>query len=180
MVEYLILPLTKSPHPSGRIGQTETQDWYRGLLKAKSFSKKYQAKILVISNVHIATERHEVEIYVDALKALGIKEPDMVVIKEAQETIGQLEIAAGIAEKERKTLLIISTFLHFLRVWWLCRVYKNIKIRHSIAFGMPRPQEAITDILLTFLFPFFDVVGRRQWFVEKVIKQREKGKHGIL
>ncbi len=174
MKEYLILPLTKSPHQTGRIGPREKQDWHRGLVKAKDLQEKTGGKILVISNVHIAGERHEADLYDMALRELDVSDENIMIVRKAQETIEQIEIAQRISDDLEKDLIIISTFLHYLRVRWLCL---GQKFDHCIAFGIPRPKEAVTDIILIFIFPFLDLVGLRNWFLEKITKRRVSGKH---
>lgn len=174
MQESIILPLTKSPHQSGRMGPVEVQDWYRGLVRAKELLHELKpAKILVLANVHITGEKGETDLYLDALHTLCVPDEDILVVREGQETIEQIEIALALAKREGARLLIISTFLHYLRVRWLCR---GEPVEHYIAWGMPRPREILTDTLLTALFPLIDIMGGREWFLEKVKARRLSGR----
>ncbi|MGC9602345.1 MAG: ElyC/SanA/YdcF family protein [Minisyncoccia bacterium] len=173
----LIIPLTKSPHFTGRYGPVEWQDWYRGLVKAKTLLELYKAqgvpaKILVLSAVQVTSEKSEVEIYTWALKKLGVDDGDIMVINKTQETIEQTEMVAMFIKKGIQ-VVIISTWLHYLRVRWLCR---GLKAKHYIVWGIPRPREAITDIMLTVLFPPIDLCGGREWFLKKTRERRLAGK----
>jgi hypothetical protein len=154
------------------------QDWYQSLKLAKRLfdqESKLVSKVvvLIISNVHVAYEKHEADIYDHALIELGIPRQNLLVIKHAQETIEQVEVAkAFISNSDR--LLAISTFLHYPRVRYLCR---GLNARHFAAFGIPRPKEMVTDIILDLLMPVIDWLGLREQFLTKVIKRRESGVH---
>lgn len=168
----LIVPITKSPHIKGRIGPVELQDWYQGINKAVLlFSRLPNSKILVISNVHISGEEHEADIYQRVLNEKSVEDKDLIIRKECFETIAQIDAIKKIAEEQNYKLVFVSTFLHFPRVWWLAR---GMNVAHYIAFGIPRPREALTDIVLTFLFPIIDIFGGRIWFQEKVIARRKE------
>lgn len=173
MDNYLIVPITKSPHSKGRIGPVKMQDWYRGLAKAVLLQRKFVgSKILILSNVHIRGEEHEADIYTRALYDFGVKEENLLVIKDCYETIGQIDVIKQVAKEANYKLIFVSTWLHFGRVWWLTR---GMKIKHYIAFGIPRPRESLTDIILTFMFPIIDILGKKEWFRKKVIIHREQG-----
>lgn len=172
---HFIVPLTKSPHPTGRIGPTRYQDWFRSLILAKTVLNRLKsAQILIISNVHVAQEQSEAELYSDALTSLGVVDKNIRIMKEAQETIGQIDIAHRLAKNENAKLIIISTLFHYPRVRWLSR---NIEARHLIAVGIPRPREAVTDLVLSLLFPLLELTGKKKWFMEAVTARRIKGKH---
>ena len=173
MEKYFIVPITKSPHKRGRLGPVELQDWYQGVKKAVSLLKQIpDSKILIVSDVHIDGEEHEADIYVRALRGLGVGGEDMVVVKDCYETIGQVDMIKKIAKEQSYKLIFISTFLHFPRVWLLAR---GMNVKHYLALGLPRPREAITDIILSFLFPIIDVLGGRVWFQKKVLHRRKEG-----
>jgi len=176
-----IVPVTKSPHQTGRIGPRRFQDWYRGAVKAREYLGKYHpARILVLSDVHVNGEKHEADLYHKALTDAGVEEHGIEVIKEEQETIGQIDRLYKIAEEENAKLVIISTFLHYLRVAWLVwrkRTYRSglVEVTHRAAFGIPRPREVITDVILWFVFPVIDLLGGRLWFQRKVSGRRVSG-----
>lgn len=171
----LILPLTKGPQD--RVGPRTRQDWYCGLIKAHELLQADpSAKILVISNVHVAGRPHEATVYAEALQEFGVSNGDVVVIRQAQETIEQLHLAAGIAQKLKKELVIISTWLHYPRVRWICW-WDGIAATHHAAFGIPRPGEAIRDVALWVIFPLVDLFGKRELFLKKVEERRLKGVH---
>jgi hypothetical protein len=175
-MKYIIWPVAKNP-ATGRIGPKKFQDWYRGCVKAVKIEKKLLAngdsvKIAVVSAVHIKDKPAEADFIFSALEELGAK--NIHIDLKSYETIGELEAVQEIAIKENAELIIISTFGHYLRVRWLAR---KISAKHFVAFGIPRPKELITDIILTFLFPIIDLLGKRDWFRKKVESRRENGKH---
>lgn len=170
----MILPITKSPHSKGRLGPIKWQDWYRGLIKTQKLaSANPQAKILVLSAVHIEGEKTEALIYQLALEQMSFPAKQLIVIEKGYETIEQVEVAKQYANQNKAELLVISTFLHYPRVRWLFRGYRA---RHFIVFGLPRPREILTDIVLNLIFPIIDLIGLRQWFKNQVITRRKKGK----
>lgn len=174
---HIIVPLTKSSYFGGRYGPVEKQDWYRVLAKASALLKSYRpARILLISAAHIAGEESEIEASLRVLAKLGVSRSDIFVIRRAQETIERVEIAAKFAKLENVKMIIVSTFLHYLRVRYLCR---GLGAEHYAAFGIPRPQDLFWNIALTFAFPIIDTWpwgNGRQWFREKVKARRESGK----
>lgn len=175
-MEHLILPLTKSSWRSGRIGPVEMQDWYIALKKAKELLVvcSCNSKILVLSDFQAAGCEHEVDCSLWALHQLGVSDEDILVVREARETIEQLAIAQHIARERGAKLVIISTGLHYPRVRWLAR---GVGGEHYFVVGIPRPRELLTDFVLMFLFPVLDCVGARDWFLSKVKKRRLSGKH---
>ncbi|OGZ43903.1 MAG: hypothetical protein A3J55_00525 [Candidatus Ryanbacteria bacterium RIFCSPHIGHO2_02_FULL_45_17b] len=179
MKETLIVPLTKSPHPRGRIGPTRWQDWFRGLRRAVTIAKVIpNAEILILSNVRVANQPHEADLYSEALAEMGVI--SFRVIRECYETIEQINYSIDLAIQERKNLIFVSTFLHYLRVEWLILTHpdrKLVEVKHYSVLGIPRPKEALTDIVLTVLFPLIDLVGGRQWFLRAVNSRRLTGKH---
>ncbi|MDO8584873.1 MAG: hypothetical protein Q7R85_01990 [bacterium] len=168
---FVLLPLTKGPCAKGRVGPRTWQDWYRSMVLAKRLQPRYgQAPVLILSNLQVAGERHEEDIYVAAAEELGIS--NLVVVREAYETMGQLDYALDVARRERLMLVVISTWLHFPRVWWLCR---ERGVKHHIAWGIPRPSLAVADLILTIAFPILDILGLRGWFRRRLESRRVKG-----
>lgn len=173
MQKTLILPLTKTPHERGRIGPRRWQDWYRAALLAAQLADRIKrSEVLILSNVRFNGERHEVEHYVEALREAGCPERQIRVVRSQYETVGQIKRAFFIAEEENAELIVISTFLHFPRVWWLCW---GEDVKHRFAFGIPRPLEMATDIMMWFVFPLLGLIHLERWFVKKVIERRRRG-----
>lgn len=172
----IILPLSKSPHASGRIGNKEMQDWYQGLVLAKSLLNRYQSdsKILVLTALQVKGEKSEQEMYLSTLFKLGIKKDDIIVVNMGIETIEQVEGAITIAQEHNAELVIISVFLHYPRVRWLSRGHKEIY--HKIVWGIPRPREVVTDLILMFIFPAIDMLGLKMWFLKNLKERRSGGK----
>ena len=173
--KYLILPLTKNPNPIGRIGPKEKQDWFRGLLKARDLIANLPgSKILIISNVFFPNGDNEADVYINNLKELGVTEEKIIIVRNNFETIGQIETAKKIMNEKKEKMIVISTWLHYLRVRYL---FSNCHpIKHYIAFGIPRPREILTDITLTFLLPILDFFKLRTWLRKKIEQRRTKGK----
>jgi len=170
----LVVPITKSPHPAGRVGPVVLQDWHRALARAQKIREANPgSRLLVISDVQIAGAPHEAEMYQDALRALGVADEAVIVAREAQETAGQVDAAARIARERGDELLLVSTFLHAPRVRWLAR---RLNARHVAVWGIPRPREAVTDLLLIFAFPCLDLLGLRGPFTRAVQARRKQGK----
>lgn len=182
MNRTIVVPIPKSPHSKGRIGPEEWQDWYRGLKKAISIARsKDMAEVLILSNAQYSGQPHEVDLYYGALAKLGATtDVNIRAIKEGYETIEQVDRSFKLAAEEKKELIFVSTWLHYLRVQWLiwrCKaVAPSVKVKHCIVFGIPRPREMLSDIILTILFPLVDICGGRQFFLKAVNKRRIKGK----
>ena len=172
----IIVPIIKSPHSKGRIGPEKFQDWFRGLKKAVSIAIKSDGEILVISDAQYTNQSHESNLYCKALAKLS--QVRHRVIRNGRETTEQVDLSFKLAEVEKKELVFISTFFHYPRVQWLiwrCKS-KKLKVSHYISFGIPRPREMLTDIVLAFMFPLIDILGGRQLFIRAVNKRRIEGK----
>ncbi len=188
-MQEIIVPLPKSPHSKGRIGQKEDQDWYRSLKKAVRLSIKRGAGILVLTAFKAIDSESEADICARVLLELGctevsnkdeLGERTFLVVRECDETIGQVEwVCDVVIEEWGMKPILISTFGHYLRVQWLTltNFYPNGSFEHKIAYGIPRPMEFVTDIILTFVFPVIDLLGGRDWFKTLVHGKREKGEH---
>lgn len=179
----IVIPVAKSPHSKGRILPEEWQDWYRGIKKAVSIarqSEKGSVEVLVLSDAKYYGQPHEADLYYRALTKLGATiYVNIRIIREGYETIEQVNRSFELAAEEGKELIFVSTFFHYPRVQWLiwrCKTTVPVKVRHCVAVGIPRPREAITDIILTLLFPLIDIFGGRRFFLKAVNKRRLKGK----
>ena len=181
-MKILIVVLTKSPHRF-RFGPTGWWDWKVQCRKAAILQKKFPSAVVFVSSaVHIAGYLPELDYYRLELARNGLYEGTvnrdgekvLLLERRGQETIEQLECAFALAAEHRVRIIVSLTVTHFLRALYLCRK-KNV--RYSIAIGIPSFREAISDILLSILFPFVDFFGFRQRFQERVICRRESGKH---
>ena len=172
--KLIIYPLPKNPYPVGRMGKRGMQDWMQGIFDAALLHfERSGSKILVLTAFQLKDWEPEGKIYVDALRQLDVNDDDIIVIKQGLETIEEVAIAMEFAKDRGEELVIISTFLHYPRVRWLCRGQKGV--RHKVAWGLPGFQDAIADIVLTFTFPIIDMLGMRAWFLAKVRARRERG-----
>lgn len=174
MSRTYILPLTKSPWPTGRVGAMQAQDWYRGVVLAKNLLSTFTpSEILILTNVAIPNERSEQEMYAQALAECRVPPEQVRCILDGYETIEQIEIADALARREDAQLVVISTWTHYPRVRWLSR---GRKFLHYIAWGIPRPRDLFTDAILTLLFPALDILGLRDRWLESLRKRRISGK----
>lgn len=174
----IVLPLSKSPFPRGRVGPETWQDWYRGAVRANKFAiSTPNSEVLILSNMTYDGVS-EVGKYIWAFNQIDIKTP-LRVIRECTETIGQINFLFKYAKSEGKDIIIVSTFLHYLRVQWLIwqnPLSRKVRYKHYAAWGIPRPREAVTDIILIFLFPLLDIFGLRDRFLRAVHQHRALGK----
>lgn len=178
----IIIPVTKSPHAKGRVGPEKWQDWYQGVKKAVSIAKRLgiRTEILILSNAQYTGQPHEADLYRKAIDKLGRIGVNLRIMRKGQETIEQVKKSFYLAIKEDKNLIFVSTFFHYPRVQWLIWRYRHniaaARVKHRIAFGIPRPREMLTDIVLALLFPLIDIFGGRQFFLKAVNRRRIKGK----
>ena len=166
----VICLLPESPWSKGRIGPEKWQDWYRGCLLAAKITNGTKNCFIIMPSGFKKDEYVETEFYHKILCDM-VPEEKIKTIFQGSETISQLD--AFFNQKYDGKIIIVSTFLHFSRVWWLCR---GKGVKHKVVFGIPRPKEMIADIILTFVFPIIDILGMRQWFLKKVSARRESGK----
>ena len=166
-----IFPLPKSPWPEGRVGPREQQDWYRAAIKAgRMQASAPDSKILLVSATKVEGTKGDLFYYGELFDRSA---PHVVSIEAGLETVTQLGAAEWAAKKAEAKLVVISTWLHYPRVRWLCRG-KNFE--HHWVFGIPRLKEVKNDVLLIFLFPLIDILGLRAWFLRRVLERREGGK----
>jgi hypothetical protein len=176
--EHLVFLLTKSPLPArGRIGKKKHQDWYRAVeIGVNLIRQNPNARLLLVTGLSISGEGTEMDCYVRTLHEFGIEAGDMVRIQEGTETVSQLGHAQSYASENSKDLTIVCTLSHAPRVKYLCwrsGLKNNLKVA---VLGWPRPREALTDLILAFVFPLVDLVGQREWFLGKVVARRSSGK----
>ncbi len=173
-----MLLVAKSPIPTrGRIGKKQHQDWYRAVeIGVGIVRNDPKSRLLLVTGFSTPDEGTEMDCYLSTLKEFGIEAGDIIRIREATETVGQLAGAKSYANQNHNELTIVCTFLHAARVKYLCwrsGLKGDIKVA---VLGWPRPQEALTDLILTFVFPLLDLIGQREWFLRKVGARRSSGK----
>lgn len=174
----VIVPITK--FPGDRKGPAQEQDWYEAVKHAKKLldwfhNKGNPAFILVLSDVKVDGYPHEADTYLEALLEIGVDEKDIEVVKEGQETVGQIEwLKQNYAGSE---IWLLSVRIHAPRVRYICRRL-GLKANHkTIREGRKRTREAVTDFILNFAFPIIHFLGLTKWFQKLVIKRRKQGKH---
>jgi hypothetical protein len=173
-VKLLIVPLTKSPWPRGRIGPLECQDWFSSVRIAVRLQRSHESSvILIVSDLHVQNESSEQEWYALALRKAGAAPGTYIQRKQAYETLEQLEVVEEMARAQPYRVAIISTFTHYPRVRWLCR---GKGYEHYVAWGIPRLRDVLTDAVLMVAFPILDLMGARAWFRALLKRRRTAGK----
>lgn len=180
-----IVPIMKSPCEmpgqkwwrGGRIGPKEKQDWYLGLLSAVRLFKAEESDEAVIC---VASENRfhgllETDVYVDALRELGVPLKSIEVYAEGRETIGQIAAVMKRCKPLTDTVVLIASLLHWPRCCYLMGDYSPKNHKCIPCSGLPRPSEAVTDIVLNGLFPIIDLLGGREWFLRKTTQRRAAG-----
>ncbi|HQA95775.1 MAG TPA: hypothetical protein PLN18_00180 [Candidatus Colwellbacteria bacterium] len=181
-----VLPLTKSPHRRGRLGSRESQDWYASVRQISRVFDRLTCKrhripekdIVLICDFQEASDQAEADLYAVAMEEFGIYNPR--IIRDGLETIRQVDVAFDLAAFEGKRIIFFGTWFHYLRILWIIRRHpksKEVPWELRGAFGIPRPKEAVTDIILTLVFPILDLFGLRSWFVELTNRRRAEGRH---
>lgn len=174
-MKVFVAIIPKSPLPQqGRIGGITKQDWYKTCLLAKSISVKYSNCPIYISSAFQNEGVMEADFYQNTLENIATP---AVIIKgyDGMETVGHLGSIFDFAKRQELTPIIICTYLHAPRVNFISSRFKYGYELLS-ASGRPRPKEAITDIILTFLFPLIYYAGKEKWFIKKTTGRRQEGK----
>jgi len=177
--QKLILIVEKAPLPKkGRFGSERIQEWYLAVKMAVSLAKKYDgAKLMLVTSFAVPGEGSEMDHYLGVLsRDFGISADTVEKIHSGLDTIGQLELADKYARDNGVDLIVVCTLWNSLRIKYL--VWRG-KIKAEVVvskWGIPRPREALTDIVLTFIFPVIDLLGGRNWFLRKTRERRAKGK----
>src|SRR5689334_10546083 len=139
----VIAILTKSPHPEGRKGRKDLQDWYKECKDAFSLYKNTpESEVVVTSAVKINGAKREEDYYREVLEEMGI---NAVYLNKGLETTEQLEVFKKYVEENKAKLILIVTWTHILRVLWVAKRMKIPVSKYKISLGLPRPRELITD-----------------------------------
>ena len=183
-----ILPLTKSCISNadtstgiqrwlfGRIGPEAWQDWYVCCRRAVNNQKKSDGEILVVCDVwQPGWIEPEAAVQERAVKQL---DGHYVLIKEGHDTLSQMLVAIAWARENNCDLQVIASPSHYLRVavhlqiWRWRGETKGVEIDQIVGWGLPRPLEALTDLLLNLITPTIDVIGQRSWWISRLRQQR--------
>jgi len=171
----LILPVPKNPYC--RYGPLNWQDYYRQLKRTIEIAHQLEnlgneVTIAVISAFHPNGRVSETDVYRRILLALA---PELKVhtYKETNDTRGQVERSFELAAHNGATPIFISTWMHYLRVRYLCG---RRPARHCGVFGIPHPAFAFIDMLCLVLHPIVDFFGVEEFFRRAAIHRRKQGK----
>jgi hypothetical protein len=129
------------------------------------------SEILIVSDARYEGWRPEPEIYKEALEKLGAKR--IRIDPDCYDTISQLLKALQIAKQEHKHLIVLATWMHYLRAEWIL-LGEDAELR--VSYGIPLLWYAGMDVLLTMLVPLIDMIGLRSRYLAYAKKKRDAGK----
>lgn len=171
-MKYIINVLPKYPMPE-RFGPLNWADWYRQCRKTVELQKDlaacgHAAEILLISDGQFGAWRHETEYYEEVLRELGGER--IRIIRDCYETVMQVRKAARIAEEEKKRLIVVATWTHYLRAAWLL-IGSGAELQG--VFGVPYAQYALADLALTVLYWPIKLFGLEPAYLRYAEKRRK-------
>lgn len=173
-METIIGIVSKSPHPQGRIGPLRYQDWYRQCIDVVKLNKEIpNSQLLITSNLQVKGAKREEDYYSEIINSFG---RELITLNKGVETTEQLQVFKEYMLNRDAVLIISVTSIHFFRVFWIAKRIKLNVYKYKITFGIPRPKELITDIILSFLYPIIDILGLNDFFINNVVKRRNSGK----
>ncbi len=172
-MKRLIALVPKSPWRSGRFGPQNWQDWHRQCVQAARVARPGDELVVSSKNFFPKVMSCPEELYyASAVHALGAS---LSLLGRGTETISHLQAVDERARELGAELLLVVTWTHALRVWYILR-RRRIHARMLVVFGLPRPLELITDSILTLAYPAFDLLGYGSWFEERVLARRGDNK----
>ncbi len=173
------LPIAKSNWPEGRVGPTKMQDSYIILKVAADLARKNIVdKLLIFSAFKTKNvKKIELDCMIEACKEEKVPEEKMIVRSVGYDTVSVIKFSIDFCKEQEADLLIVSSQFHYPRIRWIAwRLNKKgVVMRYKIVFGIPRPQEMITDVALIFLYPIIDLLGYAEWFTKHMHVRRDKG-----
>ena len=173
------LPIAKSNWPEGRVGPEKLQDSYRIIKVAVNFVKNETVdKLLIFSafkTKHV--KKIELDCMIDTCKFEKLPEGKMIVRSVGYDTISVIQYAIDVCKDDSADLLIVSSQFHYPRIRWITSRMdtKGVLVTHKMVWGITRPQETLTDILLIFIYPVIDLFGFSLWFTNHMKIRRDKG-----
>jgi len=184
-IRIAVCPIPKSPWMKGsswikdRVGKVIYQDWYRALVKSVNLIRQYERERHEVSALVVGEFENKDIGYEDSsfykaqLKRLEINESKIIVLKRGVETIGQLDVIQGWAELKETMVVIVCSPFHWPRIWFETR--KNGWIAREWAWGIPRPYEMVTDLVLSIIYPIAVWTGNKERLLSVFTKRRYKG-----
>lgn len=187
----IIMAMSKSAWPEGRVGKREEQDWFLVVEEAKNRLLEHRkrgikAVIVAVTGMKpLTSTQPEIYFYEEALLSFDlVKGEDFILFSNGIDTITQLHEAFWFVNLWKDAHLeIVCTKLHFFRVVWLCfwdkKLLNGSKKVHCYTpkkFGKPRVEEIVNDLVMMFIIPMIDVFGLREHFLNYVSKRRACGK----
>ncbi len=173
------LPIAKSNWPEGRIGPSKLQDSYRIIKVAVNLVKNNTVdKLLIFSAFKTKNvKKIELECMIDTCRDEKLPEDKMIVRSVGYDTISVIKYAIDTCCEQKADLLIVSSQFHYPRICWIASRLdtKGVIVKHKMVFGISRPQETVTDILLIFLYPVLDLFRLSVWFTNHMKVRRDKG-----
>lgn len=165
--------LTKATFPEWRLGPEWAQDWYRQCVAAVRMSRKTGDEVVTTSCFVSKSGVSDEDEYIRVVNQLGRR---ITALHKGLDTMGQLMAMKEYADKNSAHLVIVVTLLHYPRVLWLCH-RKRVKVAFFVVSGgIPRPREAVTDLVSIFFYPVIDLLGLGDKLTGWVQARRQMGK----
>jgi len=163
-LEYIIDVLPKDPERRRR-GSPKCADCYRQCETAVDLEQfliqcGHTAEILVLSNWRDKTGRYETEAYAEILEKM--KARNIRIVRDGYETITQLRTAVALAKEEKKRLIVIATWTHYVRARWIL-IGSSAELKG--VFGIPYAQYALMDFLITLAYWPIKLLGLEPAFL---------------
>jgi hypothetical protein len=179
--KLLCLPLSKSVWPEGRIGPWQLQDGYRIIEEAVKLANNENSDgtLLLTATKPKDSPKSELDYMLEVTAVEDLKLGHLYVVSRCFDTPSQIDYAIKLANLSGYgKLLILCSPLHYLRVKWIISripIDTDLEISCKMVFGIPRPKEVITDLILTFMYPIIDTLGCDTWFRSYTEKRRSRG-----
>lgn len=167
--------LPKSPFPEGRIGPERMQDWFGQCVLAIKLAEALDEETEIITSSEFQTDEGvSDETQYEKIIKYRFNE-NLGILSQGRESVGHITAMSEYAKKQQAKFILVVTWVHYPRMLWVAfREHVDVDLR--IAFGIPRPKEMVTDVILTFLYPVLDLMGLKQKFLERVGARRVTGK----
>lgn len=177
----LCLPLSKSLWPDGRFGPWRLQDGYRIVKEAVILAnnRETDGTLLLTATEPKDSPKSELDYMLEVTASEDLRSGHLYVVSQCFDTPSQISYAIRLAKlSDYGKLLILCSPLHYLRVRWIVSRMPtdlDLEITCNMVFGIPRPKEVITDLILIFIYPIIDTLGCDTWFRSYTEKRRSRG-----
>ncbi|MBC7981446.1 YdcF family protein [Candidatus Parcubacteria bacterium] len=174
------LPLSKSSWLEGRVGPPKYQDCFRLVKNSIDLlnAGKVDTILLLSEFKSKQSTKSELEYIAGVCEKFNVDKDKLHIEEYGYDTLSQIKFTLDLCSKNKDDLLILSSATHYPRVRWIAyRENKKLKVNvaHKIAWGIPRPRDAVFDIVLIFAYPVVDLLGYSERFTNHMKIRRDKG-----